>query len=109
MEIKASKKAIKGTNKKIIKIGYCKLQTLLNFESPFAYSTSNMHGWQCDYYEFDNCIISTGYNSIGQNADYNLICEYEKKAQNIMYNINGGNDIKRPLIKELLNKFLMEV
>ena len=108
IKLKTTKKAIKESGKKIIKVGYCDLQYLLNYKSAFAYS-AGVDGWACDYYEFNNIIISTGYNPIGKNVNYDLLKEYEKKAFDIMhadYRVNNGNvkDLLDELIKEFLTK-----
>ncbi len=81
MKLKATRKEIKNGYRHILSIGYCALQTLLNYESPFAYST-RVEGWSCDYYDIDGVCISTGYSTIGKYVDYELIREYENKAQN---------------------------
>jgi hypothetical protein len=83
-KIKATKKEMRQ-NYRIISIGYCDAQHLLNYKSPFAY-TCGANGWTADYYDIDGVLISTGYDPIAsKNAkvDYKTLREYEKKAQEV--------------------------
>ena len=57
IKLKTTKKDIKNNACKILKIHYCKAQTLLWYEYPFAYSAGNM-GWACDYYNIDNIRVN---------------------------------------------------
>ena len=60
MKIKATKKSIIQQSSRVLAVGYCALQTLLKYKSPFAYTGA--YGWSCDYYDAgDGLIISTGY------------------------------------------------
>ena len=108
MKLKASKKEVKNNSSKILKLHYCKAQTLLHYESPFAYSCG-VNGWACDYYDINNIIISTGYSPIGDNIDYNLINEYEEKARKIVYNnYNESYESKKNKVTSLLSEFLVK-
>lgn len=104
MKLKATKKEILNGYNKVLRIGYCDLQHLLNYESPFAYS-AGVYGWNCDYYNIDGTIISTGYSPIGQDVDYNLIKEYNKKALEVRHNGQNYKDIDKKL-KKLLKQFI---
>ena len=84
MKIKATKKSIIQQSGRVLAVGYCALQTLLKYKSPFAYS-AGIHGWSCDYYNAgDGLIISTGYAPAGTATlpEQKIIKEYEQKAQN---------------------------
>lgn len=62
--------------------GYCALQTVLNYEQPFAYSVRR-EGWACDYYNIDGIVVSTGYAPHGKKEIPYEVCEkYEKLAMN---------------------------
>ena len=98
MKLKTTKKAINASDQKILKVGYCNLQNLLAWINPFAYST-RAEGWACDYYNINNVIISTGYSPTGDDVDYSLIKEYEKKAENIRYSDLKWDDRKTELEK----------
>jgi hypothetical protein len=105
-KIKVTKKAIRANFKKIVKIGYGDMSSLLNYRSPFAYSIRT-EGWACDYYEINTICISTGYAPIGENIDYNLLDTYEKKARMIQsdYSIPWEDQAKETdrLLLELLS------
>lgn len=102
MKLKTTKKAINASGQKVLKVGYCDLQYLLEWLQPFAYST-RAEGWACDYYEINNVIVSTGYAPTGDAIDYSLIKEYEKKAEYIRY-----SDLKWDEIKTELEKLTLE-
>lgn len=84
MKIKTTKKQITQQAGRVLSVGYCALQTLLKYKSPFAYS-AGVYGWSCDYYDAgDGLIISTGYSPAGTatQAEVQTMNEYEHKAQN---------------------------
>ena len=103
MKLKTTKKEIKNNSKRILKVGYCAAQNLLNYEEPFAYS-SGVYDWACDYYNIDGVIISTGYSPIGEEVEYNLLKEYETKAKNISYNL--PYELRKNNTKKLLIEFI---
>ena len=83
-KIKATKTEMRH-NYKILSIGYCDMQYLLNYQNPVAYS-SGSYGWSCDYYDIKGIIISTGYSPIStknMKDNYKLIREYEDKAREL--------------------------
>ena len=108
MKLKATKREIKNSYSKLISIGYCDLQYLLYFKSPFAYS-AGVYGWSCDYYEIsNNTCISTGYSPVGDiEPSYELILDYNNSAQNIIYS-DITMDKKREKVNELLNEFIQK-
>lgn len=101
---KITKKAVKELyGNKIISVGYCNLQNLLNGNDPFAYS-SRVEGWACDYYEIPRGIcISTGYSPIGKHIDYDFCRKYDEAASEI---IRRENDWE--VIREKLNNLLAD-
>lgn len=107
MKMKTTKKNMKESYDKILKVGYCDLQSLLQFEEPTAYST-RAEGWACDYYNIDDVIISTGYDPIGENIDYKTVRNYEDRAREIIRN-NDIYEDKQIKVKELLKEFISEV
>ena len=104
MKFKTTKKAIKENYNTILKIGYCNIQNLLQYENPIAYST-RAEGWACDYYEVGNVIISTGYAPIGESVPYELQKKYNEKAE-ILYHKNY--ETKKRLLHDLLVEFVSE-
>lgn len=108
MEIKVTQKAIKANFKKIVCVGYCNLQHLLNYESP-TYYTTRREGWASDIYIFGNIAISTGYAPFGNiRVNYDIEKKYDEKAQKIVENwdLNYNDKIKK--VNKLLKKFLKE-
>lgn len=105
MKLLATKKQIKNSYSKIISVGYCNIQYLTKYKNPFAYSKS-LYGWSCDYYEFNNVCLSTGYSPIGEIVSYNLVTEYELKASKIINDYNISYDLKETKVNELLNEFI---
>ena len=104
MKFKTTKKAMRENYDTILKIGYCNIQNLLQYENPIAYST-RAEGWACDYYEVGNVLISTGYAPIGESVPYDLQMEYNKKAGNLYHK---NYETKKRLLKELLIQFVDE-
>ena len=105
MKLQTTKKAINNNFSEIIKIGYCDLQNLLEYSGPFAYS-AGLYGWSCDYYEIGNVCISTGYQPIGESVNFELIREYETKAEKIRYDNSLDYSERKAQISELLNEFI---
>lgn len=108
MKFKTTQKAIKGSYRKIIKVGYCELQSLLNFKSPIAY-TCGRDGWHADIYDIGGVAIVTGYNPFGNiSPDYDTCRKYEAKAQKLRYsNIDYGKRIEK--LNEMIVEFIEEV
>ena len=105
MKLKATKKEIKQGYHKILGIGYCDLQFLLQYESPFAYSVRR-EGWACDYYDVDGVCISTGYSPLdtkNMTKDYELVREYDRKARDLIYKSAKVEEITA-LLKEFISK-----
>lgn len=107
-KFKTTFKAMRSTYDTIISVNYCKLQNLLAYESPFAYS-AGVNGWYCDYYNVNGLIISTGYKTIGKKLNYDFINEYESKAKKINGNYNLKYEERRQSIQNLLNEFTEKV
>jgi len=82
MKLRTTKKEIKENAFNILAVGYCELESLLKYESPFAYS-AGVYGWSCDYYQFDGVVISTGYSPIGSRTDYQETRDVNKKASQL--------------------------
>lgn len=102
MKFKTTKKDIKNGYKYIVSVGYCDLQSLLNYESPIAYST-RVEGWACDYYDINGVCICEGYSPISSKNTikdvYSLVREYENKAKEV-----HTKEEKDVLLKEFIEK-----
>lgn len=108
MKYKTTQKEIKANYNKIIKVGYCKLQHLLNYCEAKSY-TSNAYGWASDIYTFNNVAISTGYAPFGNiTPDYKTLRKYDYEAQKICYG-NFDYEEKRDKLNILIKKFIAEV
>ncbi len=107
-KIKTTFKAIRSTYNNILSVGYCGLQSLLTYETPFAYS-AGIYGWSCDYYDVNGLIISTGYSPIGKKVNYDIVNEYELKAEKIRGNYDLKYDERRQAIENLLTEFAEKV
>lgn len=107
MKFKTTKRDIMANYDKVIKVGYCDLQNLLKYESPFSY-TAGVYGWNADIYDFGGVAIVTGYRPFGNiHPDYEIVNRYEKEAENI-YN-NYRYDDRSGALKDLQKKFIAEV
>ena len=106
MKLQTSKKQVLKSFYKVISVPYCEAQNLLNCHSPFAYS-AGIYGWSCDYYQFGNVCISTGYSPIGTPVNYDLLRELELKAEKLRsdYSVNYKDLTEKldELITELIN------
>jgi len=108
MKIKATKKAIKNGYAKIHSIGYCEAEYLLEGISPFAYS-SGTNGWSCDYYEIEGVCISTGYKTIGEYMNYDLVRKYDNKAKAILGDYSVDYQERKNKVNRLLVELITEV
>lgn len=112
MKFKTTQKAIKEGYKKVISVSYASLQRLLKWHDPIAY-TANCYGWRADIYSFGNVAIVTGYSPFGNvKPDYNLIREYEKKAEVIIDEINdyeNGYKRQREALDNLIRELIRDV
>lgn len=109
IKLKTTKKKMREGYYYILSAGYCSMQSLLNEQRPFAYS-SRAEGWACDYYEIDEVLISTGYAPLSNKRmieDYSVIKEYENKALKIdelFLPLDERKAKKEALLKELVSK-----
>lgn len=108
MKLQTTKKQIKANFYTILSVGYCEAQYLLYYKNPFAYS-AGVYGWACDYYEFGNTCISTGYSPIGEKVEYNLLQELEKQARDIVNSLEINYKEKPAQIDLLLTQLINSV
>lgn len=110
MKFKTTQKEIRENYNKIICVPYCGLQTLLNYESPVAY-TVRREGWAADIYDMGGGVaIATGYAPFGNiRPGYDICRKYEKQAEKIRYNYTLSYDRQRDMLKSLAKKFVKEV
>jgi len=104
MKFKTTKKEINNGYEFVISAGYCKLQYLLKWESPIAYTT-RPEGWGADVYDFGNVAIATGYAPFGNKpANYDTAKKYDELAKKILWD----ESLSPEEIKESLNKLIRE-
>lgn len=110
MKFKTTQKAIRANYNKIICVPYCGLQTLLNYESPVAY-TVRREGWAADIYDMGGGVaIVTGYAPFENiRPSYELRERYEKQAEKIRYDYNLSYKQQRESLKSLARDFIKEV
>ena len=106
MKLEVTKKEMR--REEVYSVGYCKLQYLLRYEEPIAYS-HGVYGWACDYYKFGNIYISTGYSPIGKQVDYKIIQKHEAKAEKIISIYRGDYKKEKAMLTRLLKKFVAEI
>ena len=108
MKIQTTKKAIKNNYGKIVRIGYCDLQTLLSLESPFAY-TAGVYGWNANIYDLNGIALVTGYRTFGDiSPSLELMEKYERKAKEVIDSIYNYEE-RKEVLKALIYSFLEEV
>lgn len=104
MKFKTTKKAIMANYVKVIEIGYCDLQYLLNYKSPIAY-TAGVYGWNADIYDFGGVAIVTGYKPFGNiHPNWEIVEKYEKEAMGAYCRHED-----KLFFDNLLKKFIEEV
>lgn len=110
MKFKTTQKEIRANYNKIICVPYCGLQTLLNYESPVAY-TVRREGWAADIYDMSGGVaIVTGYAPFGNiRPSYELRERYEKQAEKIRYDYNLSYEQQRESRKCLARDFIKGV
>ena len=109
MKFKTTKKDVMNSYSKVIGVGYCSLQNLLNCESETAY-TSRREGWAADIYDFGNTAIVTGYASFGNiRPSYDLCQKYETAAEKIRCNYELQWAERKAKLQELIKEFIQEV
>lgn len=108
MKYKTTQKAIKENYNKIIKVGYCNLQSLLKSKTPKSYTYGAL-GWNADIYDINGIAIVTGYRPFGNiEADYKTCQKYEAKAEKLDWYELGWEEYNKQ-INELLKQFIEEV
>ena len=114
MRFKTTMKEVKATSRIILKVGYCDLDTLLRYETPYAY-TCGVYGWNADIYAVNGVTIVTGWRPFGQNLDCDLVDEFEERARaladeldNLPQPFKYDGDFKRGKMLELIEEFIKE-
>lgn len=103
MKFKTTRKAVVHGSDRLVYAPYAKLQYLLHYHDPVAY-TCGVYGWNFDVYEIGNLTICTGYRGMpGRRA--NNIDEYEKRASEIYHSDVKSFEEQEAEIERLLTEF----
>ena len=112
MKCKTTNKYVKDYASHILRAGYCKMQNLLKYQNPIAY-TYGICGWNYDVYEINGVTICTGYRNMPENYRVNVniqtIADYEKMAKNINNNYNLKFEEREEQVNKLLYEFLEKI
>lgn len=108
MKQHVKKREINSRFSKVVAVGFCDLQHLLQFESPIAYTT-RPEGWGADIYAFGNVAICTGYAPFGNvKLPYDTLRKYDDAAREIRGDWSIPYDEQYAKITDLLMKFITE-
>ena len=108
MKTKITQKRVFETHKNVIKVGYCCLQFLLQFNDPSFYTTRS-EGWGADVYSVGDTAIVTGYRPFGNiTPPYDVLKSFDDKAFAIQSENIPYEDM-RARVASLLEDFLAQV
>jgi len=108
MKYRTTQKAVRETNGRIIKTGYCAIQHLINYKSPAAY-TCGVYGWNADIYYINGVCIVTGYRPFGNIVPgYEVNYSYDEKARTICNSLKPYKE-KSAALDCLIDEYLREV
>lgn len=108
MKYKTTQKEVKAGYDRVLSVGYCTLQHLLNYKAPVAYTTRR-EGWGSDIYELTPGIaISTGYAPFGKGKQipYETLRKYDDKAMKLLY--DRYRRLTRHEIADLIDELILE-
>ena len=113
MKIKVTRKQLQAWSKKVVAIGYCGAQYLLSQETPIGYN-AGVYGHNYNAYYVDGVIITTGYRPIGEHVDYDLLQEYETRAEKVLSSnvspfLQDIYDEKVAEVQRLLREFVSKL
>ena len=108
MKFRTTRKAIKANSRIILKVEYCDLQSLLYFREAEAY-TCGVYGWNADIHMFGNVTVVTGYRPFGNYSNYDLVEEYEAKADKIATDYQVDWETRKNEVSKLLDEFVTKV
>ena len=109
MKTKVTKKEVVENYNNIIRIGYCGLQSLLNYQNARFY-TCGVYGWNADVYEVNgSTVIVTGYRPFGNiSVNYDTQREYDNKAMQIQCDYSLKYEQRIEKLNALLNEFVQK-
>lgn len=96
------------SNYHCIAVDYCGLQNLLSY-SCRRYYTSGIYGWNADIFIFGNVAIVTGYRPFGNHPDYDVVRDFDSKAEFLKRDTSKTYAQKRDAIENLIYEFIETV
>ena len=90
---------------KVLAVGYCDAVNLLRYSRPFGYACG-VYGWNFDAYEVGGVAICTGYRPAGKSVKWDILREYEAKAEKIANRKGWKRETKARKVAELLREFV---
>lgn len=107
MKYKTTQRAVWENYNKILCVPYCRLQNLLNCESPVAY-TARREGWAADIYDMGGGVaIVTGYSPFGNVRPSNELLErYETGAKKIIEYYSCDYEKRNALLRGAIREFI---
>jgi len=109
MKYKTTRSVVNNGYVTRISVGYCNLQSLLNYINPVSY-TCGVYGWNADIYEIGDIAIITGYRPFGNiSPSYDICQKYEEEANKIRNNFTISWEKEKELLNELIITFIKEV
>lgn len=114
LKFKTTQREIRSQCAQVIAVPYCRLQTLLCYETPTAYTTRR-EGWGADIYIFESpnlgeVAIATGYAPFGNiSPSYELNCAYEERAQKIRWDYSLTWKEQKQMLHQLVLDYIAEV
>lgn len=105
MKTRVTRKDLAQNFGKVLAVGYCGAVNLLRYSTPFGYGCG-VYGWNWDAYAVGGVAICTGYRPMGKDVNYNLLKEYEAKAERIAKRRNWKRETKARKVAELLREFV---
>ena len=88
-------------------IGNGKLQNMLRYIEPFAYSTRGELGWACDYYDIGKGIVlCDGYASTGHKVAYSVMELFDNKAEQIWHEFRYDEKKVKQMLSNLIADFI---
>ena len=104
-KFRVTRKDLQRNYGRIIAVGYCGACNLLRYSNPVGYGCG-VYGWNFDVYEVGGVAICTGYRPAGRGANWEILKEYERKAEKVASRKGWTRETKARKVAELLRKFV---
>ena len=109
MKFKTTKREIMGGYSLVICVSYDRLQHLLKWVDPIAYTTRR-EGWAADVYQVGSVAIVTGYAPFGNiRPSYDVSKRYDEEALVINCDYSLDYSVQKEKVTALLKSYIEEV